>query len=204
MTSFTNLPGNQSTVGETWEYTITRSAGSHHPGRTKFQFKCFYSRTSDQPNCITSVAKQWTCIFGTKCAFNIAVTKGSRPSSLNLRSLLADENALRRVARMAERGSAGATALSQLASASQSSAAGWSQRSKRGRSHYGDSDDDGEGEEGSKTSDCSICLSTTANVVFVPCGHMCVCSSCSKAVDKCPMCRSTITVKQKVYVWRQI
>lgn len=43
--------------------------------------------------------------------------------------------------------------------------------------------------------DCCICLAATAKVVFVPCGHLCVCCDCAEAYilrggENCPLCRS--------------
>ncbi|XP_062570422.1 putative inhibitor of apoptosis [Saccostrea cucullata] len=44
---------------------------------------------------------------------------------------------------------------------------------------------------------CKICLEEDATVVFLPCGHMCTCVSCSPAMRKCPICRTFVkgTVK---------
>jgi hypothetical protein len=45
--------------------------------------------------------------------------------------------------------------------------------------------------------DCVICLSTASAVVFVPCGHRCVCSLCNSTLQKtkycCPVCRESIS-----------
>lgn len=45
---------------------------------------------------------------------------------------------------------------------------------------------------------CSICLSEPPQLVFVPCGHYCVCIDCDEQLKvkyrnrRCPMCRSDI------------
>lgn len=45
--------------------------------------------------------------------------------------------------------------------------------------------------------DCVICLSSASCVVFVPCGHQCVCGSCNTTLKSnrynCPVCREKIT-----------
>mgnify|MGYP001257397207 CR=1 FL=1 len=51
---------------------------------------------------------------------------------------------------------------------------------------------------GSKEDECCICLSNNANMVFYPCGHLICCSVCTAKVDKCPLCRKFIDVKQQV------
>ena len=38
---------------------------------------------------------------------------------------------------------------------------------------------------------CRVCMDAKADVVFVPCGHMC-CASCSKQLTVCPFCRQNI------------
>lgn len=50
-------------------------------------------------------------------------------------------------------------------------------------------------------SECVICMDARCEVVFVPCGHMCCCQSCSvKKMDSCPMCRGDIDRTIKVIV----
>ncbi|KAG5567616.1 hypothetical protein RHGRI_002978 [Rhododendron griersonianum] len=39
---------------------------------------------------------------------------------------------------------------------------------------------------------CVICLEQEYNSVFVPCGHMCCCTSCSSHLTNCPLCRGRI------------
>jgi hypothetical protein len=44
------------------------------------------------------------------------------------------------------------------------------------------------------SSECVVCLDAAKTHLFVPCGHQCVCESCSRDVmagsKQCPMCRS--------------
>jgi len=47
---------------------------------------------------------------------------------------------------------------------------------------------------------CSICLSNPRNVVFLPCGHVCACSSCSEKLNDCPVCRGVIKNKTAVFL----
>ena len=39
---------------------------------------------------------------------------------------------------------------------------------------------------------CSVCLDAEKNVVFLPCSHMAVCSSCTANIELCPICRQEI------------
>jgi hypothetical protein len=48
----------------------------------------------------------------------------------------------------------------------------------------------GAGEEGEEPSVCTVCLEGRLEVVWVPCGHMCLCQRCMGSVDRCPLCRS--------------
>jgi len=45
--------------------------------------------------------------------------------------------------------------------------------------------------------DCVICLSIASTIVFIPCGHRCVCATCNVTLKqngyKCPVCREKIT-----------
>ncbi|CAH0722483.1 unnamed protein product, partial [Brenthis ino] len=52
---------------------------------------------------------------------------------------------------------------------------------------------DDEKEDINVEGECVICMDTKSEVVFVPCGHMCCCQSCSqKDLEGCPMCRTDI------------
>ncbi|GKU86658.1 hypothetical protein SLEP1_g1155 [Rubroshorea leprosula] len=46
---------------------------------------------------------------------------------------------------------------------------------------------------------CVICLELKCNSVFVQCGHMCCCLSCSLPLTNCPLCRKQIEQVVKVY-----
>ena len=52
---------------------------------------------------------------------------------------------------------------------------------------------------------CVVCLSEKKEICLVPCGHVCVCWSCSEAIfsqaeRSCPVCRCVIEAKCKVYL----
>jgi len=42
--------------------------------------------------------------------------------------------------------------------------------------------------------ECVICLSEPSNIIFLKCGHYCVCVDCNKQLKKrcCPLCREKI------------
>ena len=46
---------------------------------------------------------------------------------------------------------------------------------------------------------CRICMENRSIICFVPCGHVCACSYCSQRIDKCPLCRTSITKRQGLY-----
>lgn len=58
----------------------------------------------------------------------------------------------------------------------------------------------GTGDGSDDDSECVICLSAPKDTVLVPCGHYCVCSSCAANVPSCPMCRTVIQFRQKVFL----
>lgn len=43
------------------------------------------------------------------------------------------------------------------------------------------------------------CLSVQAQIIFLPCGHVCCCQVCSGAVQGCPLCRSNILQRVRLY-----
>lgn len=55
-------------------------------------------------------------------------------------------------------------------------------------------------EGGECENECVICLCVPKDTVLVPCGHFCVCSSCAANVPSCPMCRTVIQFRQKVFL----
>ncbi|KAK3097053.1 hypothetical protein FSP39_005927 [Pinctada imbricata] len=44
---------------------------------------------------------------------------------------------------------------------------------------------------------CKVCMDNSVSVVFLPCGHIVVCSVCSVRLSKCPICRRYIREKVK-------
>ena len=45
---------------------------------------------------------------------------------------------------------------------------------------------------------CSVCLTNKSNIIFIPCGHLCMCNDCDSKFSRfnisfCPMCRSNGT-----------
>ncbi|XP_036972970.1 E3 ubiquitin-protein ligase LRSAM1 isoform X2 [Acanthopagrus latus] len=53
--------------------------------------------------------------------------------------------------------------------------------------------------EGPGTSECVVCMETGAQVIFLPCGHVCCCQVCSDALQNCPLCRSNISQRIRLY-----
>jgi hypothetical protein len=52
-----------------------------------------------------------------------------------------------------------------------------------------------------KSNECVVCYDRESNVILIPCGHLALCEECSKvsSVSKCPVCRSNIQQRVKVY-----
>ncbi|XP_061589591.1 E3 ubiquitin-protein ligase LRSAM1 isoform X2 [Cololabis saira] len=53
--------------------------------------------------------------------------------------------------------------------------------------------------DGPGSSECVVCMETTAGTVFLPCGHVCCCRLCSDALQNCPLCRAAIAQRIRLY-----
>ncbi|CAJ1071061.1 E3 ubiquitin-protein ligase LRSAM1 [Xyrichtys novacula] len=53
--------------------------------------------------------------------------------------------------------------------------------------------------EGPGSSECVVCMETGSQVIFLPCGHVCCCQVCSDALQTCPLCRSDISQRIRLY-----
>ncbi|TRZ00597.1 hypothetical protein DNTS_006466 [Danionella cerebrum] len=49
------------------------------------------------------------------------------------------------------------------------------------------------------SSECVVCMEFESQVVFLPCGHVCCCKSCSDALQTCPLCRASIDQLVRLY-----
>lgn len=48
--------------------------------------------------------------------------------------------------------------------------------------------------------ECSICMSNSINIYFIPCNHANVCEECSQKICKCPICMREIEEKKKLFI----
>uniref|UniRef100_A0A1A7WJI2 Leucine rich repeat and sterile alpha motif containing 1 n=1 Tax=Iconisemion striatum TaxID=60296 RepID=A0A1A7WJI2_9TELE len=53
--------------------------------------------------------------------------------------------------------------------------------------------------EGPGSSECVVCMETGSQVIFLPCGHVCCCQVCSDALQGCPLCRSNISQRIRLF-----
>lgn len=53
--------------------------------------------------------------------------------------------------------------------------------------------------EGPGSSECVVCMETGSQIIFLPCGHVCCCQVCSEALQNCPLCRSNISQRIRLY-----
>lgn len=47
---------------------------------------------------------------------------------------------------------------------------------------------------------CKVCLDAEIRVLFSPCGHLACCAGCAPALQRCPICRRTVTSKMQAIV----
>uniref|UniRef100_A0A1A8G523 Leucine rich repeat and sterile alpha motif containing 1 n=1 Tax=Nothobranchius korthausae TaxID=1143690 RepID=A0A1A8G523_9TELE len=53
--------------------------------------------------------------------------------------------------------------------------------------------------DGPGSSECVVCMETGPQVIFLPCGHVCCCQVCSDALQGCPLCRSSIAQRIRLF-----
>lgn len=53
--------------------------------------------------------------------------------------------------------------------------------------------------DGPGGSECVVCMETGAQVIFLPCGHVCCCQVCSDALQNCPLCRASISQRIRLF-----
>lgn len=49
------------------------------------------------------------------------------------------------------------------------------------------------------SSECVVCMEHESQVIFLPCGHVCCCQTCSDALLSCPLCRGSISQRVRLY-----
>jgi hypothetical protein len=45
---------------------------------------------------------------------------------------------------------------------------------------------------------CVICLDGPRDTAVLPCRHLCVCSTCARALDRCPLCRGGVSATMQM------
>ena len=46
---------------------------------------------------------------------------------------------------------------------------------------------------------CCVCMNQTVEIIF-NCGHAATCAECSQSLNVCPICRSDITSRNRIYL----
>ena len=46
---------------------------------------------------------------------------------------------------------------------------------------------------------CKVCLDLRSDCLFMPCNHLCCCTSCASALKSCPVCRTKLKSILKIY-----
>ncbi|CAL8386895.1 unnamed protein product [Boreogadus saida] len=49
------------------------------------------------------------------------------------------------------------------------------------------------------SSECVVCMERGSQVIFLPCGHVCCCLVCNDALLNCPLCRSNIAQRVRLF-----
>ncbi|XP_043094923.1 E3 ubiquitin-protein ligase LRSAM1 isoform X2 [Puntigrus tetrazona] len=49
------------------------------------------------------------------------------------------------------------------------------------------------------SSECVVCMERESQVIFLPCGHVCCCQTCSDALQSCPLCRGSLSQRVRLY-----
>ena len=47
---------------------------------------------------------------------------------------------------------------------------------------------------------CVICLTEERSRLFHPCMHLCACDACAARVTQCPLCKTPVCARWKVYM----
>uniref|UniRef100_A0A8C2TZY2 Leucine rich repeat and sterile alpha motif containing 1 n=1 Tax=Coturnix japonica TaxID=93934 RepID=A0A8C2TZY2_COTJA len=50
-----------------------------------------------------------------------------------------------------------------------------------------------------KKSECVVCMEQEAQMIFLPCGHVCCCQTCCKRLQTCPLCRRDIAQHVRIF-----
>lgn len=57
----------------------------------------------------------------------------------------------------------------------------------------------GPSSDGPSSSECVVCMEHESQMIFLPCGHVCCCQTCSDALQSCPLCRASVSQRIRLY-----
>merc|ERR1719460_398385 len=49
-----------------------------------------------------------------------------------------------------------------------------------------------------QSAECVVCLDRKCDIIFLPCGHLCSCSSCQQSLATCPLCRANVLQRVRI------
>jgi len=49
-----------------------------------------------------------------------------------------------------------------------------------------------------QSAECVVCLERKCDIIFLPCGHLCSCSSCQQSLATCPLCRANVLQRVRI------
>jgi len=82
----------------------------------------------------------------------------------------------------------------------------WNRLSEEEKAYYEEAADDNptvladETSTNTSASDCAVCMDAPKNMLLRPCKHLATCFRCSANLEICPICRTPIELREKIFL----